>query len=311
MTTLTGKMAGIIGLAGTALILLSIEFAAAQQSKLTGDIGDITKKEWFQKMQPRVRALADSAVRLANEPKYEESIKILEELLAMPETQKANRFFRAWLYQWMAYNFYTPETLDTTRFFVRRSLDADFDIWPDQVDRRLPTDVRGMYQEYREEILDRFRRKHKSWRIALGTISRIDYSHRFTENWDAVAGIGSTVVLSINGKTQVFNDLLPHLRVQYMRKNIGRLTAGFYGEFSLLFRLDEKNEWKRPDKAVSFGPILSYAYQSGWEIGGTFEIARLVIGDSETRISQTISLFNDDKFSFSYANFEFYIRKWF
>ncbi len=318
MTTFTEKRAGIIGLIGASVILISIEFVGAQQSKLTGDI---TKKDWFQKLPQQVRTLADSAVWLANDSKYEESIKILQELLDMPETQKANRLFRAWLYQWMAYDFSpsdnadTTGNADTTRFFVRRSIQADFDIWPDNVDGRLPQEVRGMYQEYRDEILDRFIKKRRNYRIAIGPITRAELGYSYGP-FNFAFGIGTTVVITkelgdliaknVDYENKFFNDLLIFLRLQWMRKNLKRVTAGFYVEYGTY---SEDFFKSRPTRGLSVGPVLAYAYPKGWEIGSSFEVARMNFGSgSITRFSATYS---NEVVNLTYGNFEIYIRKWF
>lgn len=311
MTTFTEKKAGIIGLVCVSIILISIEFAVAQPCKLTGEI---TEKEWFQKLPTHMRTLADSAVCLAHDSKYEESIKILQDLLGMRETQKVNRFFRAWLYQWMAYNFYPTDNLDTTRYFVSRSLREDFDIWPDHADSILPIEVRGLYQDRQKEILDQFIKKRRSFRVAIGTITRaeIGYSYRFI---NVAFGVGTTFIQEIQNiledgaksETEFFRDFLLFVRVQGMRKNIKRWTAGSYLEFALLE--DLKEEKFKPSTALSAGPIISYTFQSELEVGVSFEVARLDFGrHQDKKFSRTSSQGDVDV---SYGNFELYFRKWF
>jgi hypothetical protein len=254
-----------------------------------------------------------------NRPERLKSIQDLHAILAAPETKKASDLFRALTYQWLAFNHVALENADSVTFYVARSLKEYLDIWPGHLESQLPEEVQTIYQNSWREIVDRFNKKRKSYRFAAGAITRLDYSHRVAENWDAAAGIGTTVVLfeeirdliekNVDYKTELFNDLLVYVRVQRMRKHVESLTAGFYLEFALTEELKEPGITFSP--VFSGGPILSYAYQSGWEIGGAFEIARLVFGrEINTKFSQTVSNKNENV-AFSYGNFELYVRKWF
>ncbi len=253
---------------------------------------------------PQVQTLIRSAIESfdANEPT--QSISTLRKLLDIAEQEKLDGLCKAWVYQWLALSYDDLDSLKTAREFVLLSLKKDPDIWREHADSRLKPRLRKTYQDCWEEILEPFMKKRRSWRVAVGPITRFDISNRF----GVMTGIGTSVVqIKDFDSLKVFQDLdlMLYMRVQRMRKTIERLTAGFYGEFSVSFKKAEK-----PAKILSFGPILGYARQSGWEIGGTFEIARLVIGGGKTRISQTIATDNK-KLAFSYANFELYLRKWF
>jgi hypothetical protein len=65
----------------------------------------------------------------------------------------------------------------------------------------------------------------------------------------------------------------------------------------------------KPAKALSIGPILSHTYPSRWELGSSFEVARLNFGrSSSTRFSAT---YKSESVKLTYGNFEIYLRKWF
>ncbi|MDZ7344849.1 MAG: hypothetical protein ONA90_10100, partial [candidate division KSB1 bacterium] len=59
------------------------------------------------------------------------------------------------------------------------------------------------------------------------------------------------------------------------------------------------------------GPILYYTWQSGWEFGGTFEIARLFIGGGEAHSDLSNTALKKGSVILSHSVFEIYLRKWF
>jgi len=251
---------------------------------------------------PQIQTLIRSAIESFHANESTKSINTLKTILNLAELEKLNGLCKAWLYQWLALSYDDLDSVETARTYVMRSLKEDLEIWREHADPSLTPRLRKTYQDSLTEIEKRFINKRKSWRVALGPVTRVDFSNRY----GVMTGIGTSVVrIEDFDSLKVFQDLLLYVRVQRMRKTIERLTAGFYGEFSLSLKEAEK-----PAKILSFGPILGYARQSGWEIGSTFEIARFVIGGGKTRISQTIATDNK-KLAFSYANFELYIRKWF
>lgn len=274
-----------------------------------------------EKALPQVEALIHSAVESfeANDPA--KSINTLKKILEMTEFDGMNGLCKAWVYQWLALSYDDLDTSkaisDSARSYIRLSLEENPEIWREHADSRLTPRLRKTYQDCWNEIETQFLKKRKSWRVAVGPITRAEFSNRF----GIATGIGTTVISledtiskenSNDFKVNLFRDLLLYVRAQKMRKTLERLMAGLYGEFSLSLSKAEK-----PAKVLSFGPILGYAKQSGLEFGGTFEIARLVIGGGKTRISQTISSNNGKnsrdktKLAFSYTNFELYLRKWF
>ncbi|GEM_PF-3467860 len=255
-----------------------------------------------EKAPPQVKALIQSAIETFDANQPARSIQTLRKILETTAPGTMDGLCKAWVYQWLALSYDDLDSLETARKYVIRSLEQDPEIWRVHADSRLKPGLRKTFQDCWNEIETQFLEKRKSWRVAIGPITRAEFSNRF----GIAAGIGTSVVrIEELNDAKLFEDLLLYVRAQRMRKNIERLTAGFYGEFSLSLKGSEK-----PVKILSSGPILSYAYQSGWELGSTFEIARLVIGGGKTRISQTIST-KDKKLAFSYANFELYIRKWF
>jgi len=261
-----------------------------------------------EKAPPQVKALIQSAIETFDANQPARSIQTLRKILETTESETMDGLCQAWVYQWLALSYDDLDSLETARKYVIRSLEQDPEIWRVYADSRIKPGLRKTYQDCWNEIETQFLKKRKSWRVAVGPIARAEFSNRF----GIATGIGTSVIrieeltdAKFFQDLKLFQDLLFYVRAQRMRKNIERLTAGFYGEFSLSLKESEK-----PVKILSFGPILSYAYQSGWELGSTFEIVRFVIGGGKTRISQTIST-EDKKLAYSYANFELYIRKWF
>jgi hypothetical protein len=270
-----------------------------------------------EKESPEVQKLVTDAInRFDFDNAPAQSIDILKKILATDQVKELDGLCKAWVYQWLALCYDDLDSLEIARPYVIRSLKEDPEIWREHADSRLTTRLRKTYEESWKEIETDFMKKRRSWRVAIGPIARIEFRSRF----GIAMGIGTTVIsledtLSNDNidefNVNLFRDALLYLRIQKMRKTIERLMAGFYGEFSLSFPL-KKNEWQSPDKAVSFGPIIGYAWQSGLEFGGTFEIARLVVGQGTTKISQTFPIGGGDpSIRASYANFEIYLRKWF
>jgi len=288
---------------------VNVEWAAAQPLASLRLSDNLINKARFQELPQHVVIRVKSAVENYDDNKWQKSAQDLQAIIAMEETKKASSLFRAWVYQWLALNYSALDSSEAARFYVQRSLDEDIDIWPDYLDPvRFSGQFIGICQLCWSEILERFNQKRQSFRVAVGTITRADYSYNYGLLGIVTTGLGTSVRLA--GKDQKLDvkfekDLLLYIRLQQMRKNIERLTAGFYEEFSLSLKRSNS-----PDKAISFGPTLSYFNKSGWELGGNFEVARLVIGRGATQISQTA--FNEEEtLSFSYGNFEVYLRKWF
>jgi len=285
------------------------DLASAQQRPYQLLSNELIKYGRFQELPAPVLTLVDSAIKHYDNNAHQKSLRDLKKISGMDEARRATSLFRSWVYQWLALNYFALDSSESARFYIRRSLDEDIDIWPDYFDAdRFSGQFLGLYHLGYTEIFNRFNKKRQSVRFApLGTIARADYSYRFGLV-DLVIGGGATVVLAEKQKLKLKHndDLLVYWRVQRMRKNYKKLTGGFYGEFSLLLKKSEK-----PAKAISVGPILSYTYRSDWEIGSTFEAVRLIIGGSaDTNLSQTA--FNEKgTLALSYGNFEFYFRKWF
>jgi hypothetical protein len=256
---------------------------------------------------PSVKALFDSTTFYYNRFNFSKSTEFLHKILAEEKAgmYRLGDLCRAAIYQHLARCHDDDATLEIAQNYVMQSLKEDPEIWREYAHPLLSERLQRIYRKCWNQIQIDFMKKRRSWRIALGPITRADLSNRF----GIATGIGTSVVrIEELTNAKLFEDLLLYIRLQHMRKNIERLTAGFYGEFSLSLKKAET-----PAQILSFGPILGYARPSGWEIGSTFEIARFVIGGGTTRISQTIStnLTDNKKLAFSYANFELYLRKWF
>jgi hypothetical protein len=268
---------------------------------------------------PSVKALFDSTTFYYNKFNFSKSAEFLHKILAEEKAgmYRLDDLCRAAIYQQLARCHDDDATLEIAQNYVMQSLQEDPEIWREYAHPLLSERLQRIYRKCWNQIQIDFMKKRRNWRVALGPITRADFSNRF----GIATGIGTTVISledtiskeNFNDfKVNLFRDLLLYVRVQKMRKTLERLMAGLYGEFSLSLSKAEK-----PAKVLSFGPILGYAKQSGLEFGGTFEIARLVIGGGKTRISQTISSNNGKnsrdktKLAFSYTNFELYLRKWF
>lgn len=294
------------------LVGLNVEWALAQYELTTATGGDLRQHSAFVSLPSPVKALVDSALKYYNQmPDPPKSIAALQKIDALHSIYEYPRIFRAWIYQWLAFNYDLLKQADSVKTYVRLSTKTNMEIWHDYKYFRVPETVQDAFQEHWTALQERFAKQHNNFRMGFGPIIRAD----FTTRYGITAGLGTAVkTRAVNDSTQLFQNLLLYGRRQWMRKNIERLTAGLYGEFSLLFPL-EKRTWKTlgkvsPLKAISFGPVLGYANQSSWELGGTIEAIRLDIGRNKTRISQTTTLKTNLAF-LSYANFEVYFRKWF
>jgi hypothetical protein len=263
------------------------------------------------KLPERVQPLIISAVDYYDDGEYPQSIAALNSILVGNGKDKPKRSLRAWANQWLALNHSAlKDSITTVKKYVKLSIDADVEIWREYAEfTRMPQDLREIYQAYWDSLLAGFNRKRHSWRLGLGTISRIDYSYR-TEILEILGGLGAPIVADLEGGVE-FKQLLVYVRIQRMRKNIERLSGGFYFEFSVLDE-DLGNDKVQFEPAISAGYVLGYTYKSGLEIGGSFEFARLLFADSTSsklNFNQTAQIGNFSRLS--YGNFEFYVRKWF
>lgn len=310
MATAFQKEFGVIA-TGIGAIVLCLDFALAQEPS---PAQSISKQEWFQLLPAQIRIPAEAAEKLAKDSRYQESIKAFKDVLAIKETQDARGMFRAWVHQWLAYNYSVLDSAEAARKHVRLSLQADIDIWPDDLDKSLHSDVWVLYRECYAEIFNRFQQKHQSLRLAIGTIVRADYSYRFLPHLDLVAGIGVPVLVGGSSEEEGFVEFKEvqqvhfYLRLQRMRKNIERLTGGFFLEYALVHDFTDAND----DfiNVISAGPLLSYSHKSGWEYGGVFTIAQLGI-KAEDKIKFSSYAFKKGDTVLNYSNFEIYVRKWF
>ncbi len=276
----------------------------------------------FEKLHEKTQSAILSAINNYDNGDHQQSINALMNLSTDVGSYKPRRSLRAWSNQWLALNaFALQDSIETVRKYVKFSLNEDVEIWREYAEvKRMPYDLRDLYQEAWDELQENFNKKRKSWRIGVGTISRMDLSYRYGY-YEVLIGVGAPIVVDISGKENVFKfkQLLLYTRIQRVRKSIERLSAGYYFEFSLLEEdLSEDNLSKLLfRKAISAGPVLCYAHKSGLEIGGSFEVVRLLFKSDNPKepesddlaFSQTIKI--DKKLFLSYANFEVYIRKWF
>lgn len=297
---------------------------------------DLARQKWFQNLPVPAQILADSALRYYDDFENQKSIQVLQSLQTMINTgelKKTSGRFRAWIYELLAANYYHLARLDSLGFtlaqrelvksYVHGSLEENIGIWPEHVDevRVIPDEIRILYQESWDEIYENFAQKRKSWRVGVGTIMRADFGYSLGF-LDVAAGIGTTLDAFVDPETSEprvptelrFRNLLLFVRLQKMRKNLKQLTPGGYLEYS--FSEDLTQSGHQTAHALSIGPVVGYAHPSGWEIGGSFEFARLIIGresqeQSQQLTSQQIKLDESNDLIISYGYFEFYLRKWF
>lgn len=272
----------------------------------------------FEQLPSQIQADMISAINDYDNGREIESIETILKILKGSTFYQPGRSLRAWSYQWLAMDYfakYQQDSLSVTERYVDRSLSEDLEIWREFADVRIEEGLRRIYQEHWDAIFQRHEQKRKSFRFGFGTISRADYSYRYRVI-DFVVGIGTPVVFVLQDdfKFEVFNQILLYTRIQRMRKNLERLTAGFYMEFALLERKLQTTDLDvrklQFDSVISAGPILSYTYKTGWEIGTEFEIIRLNFSKSKGSLGFSQTAFKEN-FTLSFSNFAFYFRKWF
>ncbi len=273
-----------------------------------------------------VLSLITSVVDHYDNGEYPQAITALNSILAGDGREKPNGSLRAWTYQWLALNHSAAkDSITVVKKYVQLSLDADVEIWREYAEfARMPRDLREIYQECWNSLQEQFNKKRHSWRLGLGTISRLDYGYR-TETLEVLGGLGAPIVADLASKKIKFNQLLLYARLQRVRRSIERIFGGYYVEFSFLEENLNDNKLNAPQKlkftpSLSAGAALGYANKSSWELGASFEVARLLFkkSDSDKKgdnsqsggidFSQTTKI-ND--WPLLYGNFEFYVRKWF
>lgn len=267
----------------------------------------------FEKLLERNQSLIVAAVDDYNNREHRRSIAALKTLLAGENLYKPKKPLRAWAEQWLAINFAVlPDSLTKAREHARRSLDEDVEIWREHPYRKMPQDLRDIYQEEWQALQQAFDHKHKGFRLGLGTISRMDFSYRFNL-LEIMVGVGAPLAVEPDiEKIRLKPQLLFYSRLQRLRRSIERLSAGYYLEISGL----EEN-WRdgnfKLQSVVSVGSVIAYPYKRGLEFGGSFEVARVLLfrdNPGELPFVQQIKS-NELKFVGTYANFEIYLRKWF
>ncbi len=308
------------------LIMVGVSKASAQpEKKLDKKVRQYLS---IDKLPERTRSLILSAIDYYDNGEHQQSLKTLVTLLTGEGVYKPRRSLRAWSNQWLALNYFALDSsVATTKKYVTLSIDADVEIWREYAESsRMPLDLREIYEEYWDGLQENFNKKRHSWRLGLGTISRIDYSYR-TEILEVLGGIGAPIVAEADFENPriKFKQLLLYVRLQRVRKSIERIFGGYYFEFSFLEEDLNDNKLNAPQKlqftpAVSVGSVLGYANKSSWEFGASFEVARLLfrkstsVNDSENSTSEGLNFSQTTKIGdwpLSYGNFELYLRKWF
>jgi hypothetical protein len=294
------------------LIMAGGSQAGAQPEKKPNLDKHVIEYLSFEKLLAPALSLIVSAIAHYDAGEYLQSIQNLSTILAGTGIYKPRRSLRAWSNQWLALNYFALDSVVTAKKYVKLSIEKeDVEIWREYAEfKRMPYDLRDIYQACWDSLQWGFDKKRKSIRLGIGTTSRIDFGLRY-RFFEILAGIGIPIVVVEDSVAQL-NQLLLYVRIQRMRKNIERLTAGLYFEFSLLEE-DLKRDNPNFEGAISAGAVLAYPYKTGWEIGGSFELARLLFREKESGelpFSQTLRN-SDFSLSLAYANFEIHIRKWF
>lgn len=291
------------------LIISGGASASAQPQKRPNLDKKVIQYLAFEKLPTPTQSLIVSAIDSFDNRKNRQSIDTLMTLLAGEGIYKPQRSLRAWSHQWLALNYFSVlDSAARAEEYVKLSIKDDVEIWREYADSRMQPGLREIYQEYWDELQQNFDKKRHSWRLAVGTISRLDYSYR-SRFLEVLAGFGAPVVVDLQDQKFRIKQVLLYTRIQRMRRSIERITAGFYFEPSFLAEKDTTNNKLRITGAVGVGVVIAYPYKSGWEIGGSVEGARLLFEKSvELTFSQTKEIGNS---TLSYGNFEFYVRKWF
>lgn len=313
---LSALFAGLIAMSGAPAI-------AQLEKKLDKNVRQYLS---IDKLPERVLPLIIAAIDYYDNGEYRQSIAALNSVLTGDGKNKPTRSLRAWANQWLALNHSAlKDSIATVKKYVKLSTDADVEIWREYAEfARMPRDLREIYQVQWDSLLADFNKQRHSWRFGLGTISRLDYSYR-TEILEVLGGIGAPIVADLNNQKIEFKQLLLYMRLQRVRKSIERIFAGYYFEFSFLEENLNNNKLKEPQNlqfipAVSAGSVLGYTFKSGWEIGASFEVVRLLFKNSNSDKSSENS--QSDRLDFSqttkigdwplsYGSFELYLRKWF
>lgn len=304
---------------GRSILILLIAVAAAgvpaparAQKKPNLDANVIAYLD-FEKLLERNQSLIVAAVDDYNNREHRRSISALQALLSGESIYQPKKPLRAWAEQWLAINYAVlADSLAKAREHARRSLDEDVEIWREYPYRKMPQDLRDIYQEEWQALQQAFDRKHKGFRLGLGTISRMDFSYRFNL-LEIMVGVGAPLAVDPEEeKIRLRPQLLFYSRLQRLRRSIERLSAGYYVEVSGLEENWREDGFKL-QSVVSVGSVIAYPYNGGVEFGGSFEVARVFLFRDEPgelpfvqRIKST-----ELKFFGTYANFEIYLRKWF
>jgi hypothetical protein len=255
----------------------------------------------------RTRSLILSAIEHYGNGEHQQSLKALETILTDKGLYEPRRALRAWSNQWLALNYFALDSsVAATKKYVKLSIEQDVEIWREYAYSGMPQDLREIYQEHWDELQENFNNKRHSWRLAVGTISRVDYSYR-SRFLEILAGIGAPVV--VESQEFKIKQVLLYTRLLRMRRSIERITAGLYIEPSFLAGKDTTDNKSQFTGAISAGVVVAYPNKSGWEFGGSIEAVRLLFEKSvELTFSQTKEVGNS---TLSYGNFEIYVRKWF
>lgn len=267
----------------------------------------------FDKLSEPVQARIGAAIDHYDNGEYARAITVLHTILAGAGPDKPGSALRAWACQWLALNYFAmKDSSAAVEKYVQHSLDADIEIWREFAEpNRMP---RGLYELYRahwEGLQQTFDKKHKAFRVGLGTISRVDFSYR-ARFLEIITGFGAPIVVNIENEKIALKQLLIYVRLQRLRRVIERLSPGFYFEFEMLEEDVSRNNIGKLHfgEVISSGIVMAYPHKSGVEIGGSFELARLFFKEkSDLSFNQTQPIGSTS--FLTYGNFEIYLRKWF
>ncbi|MDZ7344848.1 MAG: hypothetical protein ONA90_10095, partial [candidate division KSB1 bacterium] len=232
----------IAGMLSALMLIVDMNEAFAQQPIYQIRLAArLIKKARFEKLPPAILALVDSAItHYDHDVDRSKSVEDLKRILGMQEVRTTNSLFRAWVHQWLALNYFALDSsLSLVEQHVKRSLKENLDIWREYPDlKRLPEEVKDIYQLGWEAINEEFEKQWRSVRIALGPITRLDLSYRLLSDWDLVGGIGTPIQWRFEEdeekvKTKAFDQLVLYTRIQRMHKYIKNLSAGIYLGFTL------------------------------------------------------------------------------
>ncbi len=289
-------------------MVAGVSSANAQSEPKPNLGGNVIEYLSYDKLAENRKALVISAINSYDVGEYHRSIEALTHLLRGEGLKKPPRPLRAWSNQWLAMNYSALENVAEAQRHAKLSLEEDVEIWREYSEPRMDLALRELYLESWDRLRHSFEEKRNGLRLGLGTIPRVDYSYR-SRLFEVLAGLGYIPLdVDIQGQKFTFKKVLLYARIQRMRNNLERLNPGLYFEPAIFLVNDNTDKKLEIGGALSFGAVMAYTYKSGWEFGGSFQIAQLLLGENAQQLPSNLSIESEN---LRLTIFELYLRKWF